>query len=82
MAKLTTRDRVWAAALSIAYGDETPTTMGFGFGTDDVVAVMDDPPSRKTIRETLQSMEQLGFLREEQYYSQGRYHPSEDWPTE
>lgn len=82
MAKLTTRDRVWAAALSIAYGDETPTTMGFGFAADDVAAVMSDPPSKKTIRDTLQSMEELGFLREEQHYSQGRYQPANDWPTE
>jgi hypothetical protein len=74
MAKLTTRDRVWSTALRIASGDVEVDSF-YGFGQMDVAAAMDEPPSEKTIRETLQSMAELGHL---QVLRQGRYRAPDD----
>lgn len=65
MAKNTTRDRVWAAAIEVGRNEALNGSSSFwgGFDHEDVREAMDDPPSDKTIRETLQSMasEEIGY---------------------
>lgn len=77
MAKLTTRDHVWAAALEVAEENATGSAWSRRFGAEDVAGRMDDPPSSKTIRETLQSMVELGALEEGR--SQGQYEVRESY---
>lgn len=65
MAKNTTRDRVWAAAIEVGRNEALGSSSSWrrGFDHEDVREAMDDPPSDKTIRETLQSMasEEIGY---------------------
>lgn len=75
MAKLTTRDHVWAAALEAAEENATGSAWSRRFGAEDVANRMADPPSSKTIRETLQSMAELGAIQKGR--SQGQYEVSE-----
>lgn len=75
MSKLTTRDRIWSAALTMAEEKRGRSTWGRRFKAMDVAAAMDDPPSSRTVRETLQSMVELGHL--EKGSSKGEYEPLE-----
>lgn len=76
MSKLTTRDHVWAAALDVRDELATRGTWGRRFDATDVAEALDDPPSNKTIRETLASMAELGHL--DRGRRQGQYEAPEE----
>lgn len=75
MSKLTTRDYVWSAALQVASdkAESASSEWGLRFSIDQVYrAVPDDVDvSRRTVRDTLASMADLGHI--DTHYRQGSY---------
>lgn len=73
MTKITIRDRIWDAALTLAEEKQDRSTWGRRFKPADVANRMDDPPSRRTIRETMAAMAEFGRLKKGR--SKGQYEP-------
>lgn len=76
MSKLTTRDRVISAIWYLSderRQEERSYTRKFDYKA--VSDRMDDPPSDRTIRDTLSSLETLGHL--ESVWGRGMYRPTD-----
>ena len=76
MAKHTSRDAIWAAALAVARENATESSSWRrSFGADDVARRVDVDVSNRTVRDTLATMADLGVLATT--YRQGEYEPTE-----
>jgi hypothetical protein len=73
MTKHTTRDKIWSEALKLAAEVEDSDSYRRRFGWEDVAKRLDDPPSDRTIRDTLSTMEELGHL--SRGWGKGQYEP-------
>lgn len=62
MAKLTTRDRIWSETLKLAEENRSDDGFNSSFDADDVLDRLEDPPSKRTVRDALDSMADLGHL--------------------
>jgi hypothetical protein len=78
MAKMTPRDRAWSAALEIAEEKkDVDWSYRQRFGAADVEErIGEDAPSRRTIRDVLATMAELGHL--ETATKNGAYEPLEE----
>lgn len=78
MTKHTNRDRIWSEALKLAEdGANGPRPR---FGWEDVADRLEDPPSDRTIRDTLGTMAELGHLSET--WGRGKYKQAESLKPE
>jgi len=76
MAKHTTRDEIWHETLALV--EETDETSGFRarFSADDVLERLESEPSARTVRDTLNTMVDLGRI--EEGWGQGTYEPIDE----
>jgi len=80
MTRHTTRDRIWNAALDVAEEkSRESSSWSRSFSASDVAERFDDEdaPAVRTIRDTLATMADLGWLDGETRHRQGEYVPAE-----
>lgn len=76
MAKHTTRDKVWSAVMNQAEENAGKGGWAAKLNWRDIEGRMENPPTEKTIRETMATMAELGHI--EDTYGRGDYKPSND----
>jgi hypothetical protein len=75
MTKHTTRDEIWNAALALAeQARDADSYRQRRVEVDDVLAEIDADPSRRTVRDCLATMAEMGHL--EDSWNQGVYKPA------
>ncbi|PGF13799.1 hypothetical protein CP556_25050 [Natrinema sp. CBA1119] len=75
MAKNTTRDQIWNATLQLAEEKKDEGTWSRRFTWEDVVQRLEAEPSNRTIRDTLSTIAEMGWIKKSHH--QGKYEPLE-----
>mgnify|MGYP006302295839 CR=1 FL=1 len=73
MAKHTTRDEIWHATLTLVEENAEKSGYAAKFTAADVAERLESAPSSRTVRDTLNTMVDLGHL--EEGWGQGNYEP-------